>query len=166
MTIKMKFKLDFFDRDAVLKAVGKANVKILNEAGRKIRATAQKSLVYAEGPSSPGSPPHAHKSRKKTRTSKKTGKTRTRSVSFLREFLYYKYDFATRSVVVGPEKLNSTVDSSALHALEEGGTSRVPAGPGGKTRSVTIRPRPFMRPAMNSNLPDFRNMWKNSVRST
>ena len=165
MSVKFNFS-GFFDRDAVLKAVKAADRKILNDTGRKIRSTAQKSIKYADGVSSPGSPPHGHKTRKITRTSKSTGKTRTRSVSFLREFLYYKYDFATRSVVVGPEKLNSTVDSSALRSLEEGGVSRVSSKGGKGTKSVTIRSRPYMKPALNANLPDFVGMWRNSVRST
>ena len=155
----------FFDRDAVLNAVGKATRKNLNDAGRAIRKTAQKSLRYATGPSSPGSPPHAHRSRAKRRgVSKKTGKTlKPRMVSYLREFLYYKFDFVTRSVVVGPEKLNSTVDSGSMRALEEGGTARVKGG-FARTRAVTIRRRPYMKPALQSNIPQFRAMWANSVR--
>jgi hypothetical protein len=164
MSVKFNFS-GFFDRKAVLKAVNAADRKILNEVGRKVRSTAQKSIKYADGPSAPGSAPHGHKTRQITRKSKKTGKSRTRNVSYLREFLYYKYDFATRSVVVGPERLDSTVDPSALRALEEGGVSRVSA-PGGKTRSVQIRKRPYMKPALDSNLPDFTRMWHNSVRST
>jgi hypothetical protein len=157
----------FFDRDAVLSAVGKAGRKNLNDAGRAIRKQAQRSLRYADGPSSPGSPPHAHRTRQKKRgTSRKTGKAlKPRMVSYLREFLYYKFDFTTRSVVVGPEKLSSTVDSGSMRALEEGGTSRVTSGGGGgKTRTVTIRPRPYMKPALASNIPQFRRMWANSVR--
>ena len=161
--ITMNFS-GFFDRDAVMKAVGKANRQILNQMGRKVRSTAQKSLIYSDKPSRPGQPPHAHKSRIRTRVSRKTGKVRKRSVSFLREFLFYAYEFDKQDVVVGPAKLNSTIDSRALLALEEGGTSRVPAE-GGKTRTVTIRKRPYMKPALMTTLPDFPKMWANSVRA-
>lgn len=153
---------NFFDKKKVLIAVGKARAKALGEAGRAVRKAALRSLTYAVGPSSPGQPPHAHKSRQKTRTSKSTGRTRTRSVSFLREFLFYSFDDSSQSVVIGPARLNSTVDSKALPALEYGGTSTIVDH--GKRVVVAIRERPFMRPALKAEQPNFAGMWRNSVR--
>ncbi len=156
VSLKLKGgKAGFFDSKEVLAALGRAKAKVFARVGAKVRAAAQKSLVYADGPSAPGKPPHAHKSRTRTRTSKKTGKTRTRSVSFLREFLYFSYDKTTSSVVVGPVKLQSTVDPKALPALEYGGAAVIMDK--GKRVSVNIKARPFMGPA-------FEGMWKDSVR--
>lgn len=156
------FTLQFFDRKAVMDAVGKAAVRIFNDYGRKVRARAQKSLKYADGPAAAGEPPHAHRSRTRKRVSKSTGKTRVRSVSFLREFLFYKYDPATKSVVIGPERLDSTVDPRALPALEYGGPANVSAR--GGTRQVSIPARPFMHPAAAAEAPSLPAMWRDSVR--
>lgn len=161
--IGVSYKEGFFDREAVIKAVGRATSAIFNEFGRLVRKTAQKSLVYGDKPAPPGSPPTAHKSRTRTRVSKSTGKVRKRVVSFLREFITYKYDKTTKSVVIGPERLGSTVDPAALRALEYSGTSTIRAN--GKRKRVTIRARPFMRPAAAAELPTLPPMWRDSVRS-
>ncbi len=155
-------KEGFFDRQLVLDAVDKPTREILNEFGRLVRKDAQKSLVYDDGPSPAGQPPHAHRSRTRTRISKKTGKERTRSVSFLREFLFYSFDKERRSVVIGPVKLSSTVDSGALPALEYGGKSTIVDH--GKEKRVSIAARPFMRPAFQAELPGLPAMWKNSIK--
>lgn len=160
--IKAKFVDGFFDRAAVMNAVGAAKVRIFNDYGRAVRAGAQRSLKYADGPSAAGQPPHAHKSRTRTRTSKSTGKTRTRSVSFLREFLFYKYDKSTESVVIGPERLDSTVDPRSLPALEYGGPSTILDH--GKRKNVTIAAHPFMHPAAAAEAPGLPERWRNSVR--
>src|SRR5262245_24150354 len=102
-------KEGFFDRKAVIAATDRATRSALNEGGRAVRRTAQKSLVYADGVSSPGQPPHAHKTGWKTRTSKSTGRVRRRAVSFLRENIFYAYDKVSRSVIVGPALLNGVL---------------------------------------------------------
>lgn len=156
-------KSNFFDRKSVLDAVGRASVKVFNEFGRAVRKRAQKSLVYADGPSAAGAPPHAHKTGTRRRVSKSTGKVRVRSVSFLREFLFYAYDPSTKSVVIGPAKLNSVVSPDALAALEYGGTSTVKVG--GKLKRAPIAAHPFMRPAAEAETPGLPAMWRDSVRS-
>jgi hypothetical protein len=161
LTVKMA-KAGFFDREAVIKAVNRASLRVLKEYGRRVRRRAQKSLAYGKGTSPPGSPPTAHRSRTVTRKSKSTGKTRKRSVSFLREFLYFAYDASSKSVVIGPARLNGTVDANAPHALEYGGTST--AIDHGKAKKVSIRPHPFMRPADAAERPGLRDLWKDSVR--
>jgi hypothetical protein len=152
----------FFDRKVVLDALDKATFRIFSEFGRKVRKTAQKSLKYGEKASPPGSPPTAHKSRTITKTSKSTGRVRKRSVSFLREYLYYAFDRATRSVVIGPARLNSTIDPGALQALEYGGTATVKSR--GKRSRKAVAARPFMRPAAAAELPNLPPMWRDSVR--
>lgn len=163
-------KEGFFDRQKVLDAVDKATVKNLSKSGANVRKTAQKSLVYSDKPSSAGRPPHAHRSRtiiRKSRSgkvqySKKTGQALKRSVSFLREYLYFFYDQTAKSVVIGPVKLDSTIDSAALPALEYGGTSTIQDH--GKAKRVSIAARPFMQPAFQAELPNLEKIWMNSVK--
>lgn len=155
-------KEGFFDREKVINAIAPATLKALKEFGRQIRKRAQKSLVYADDVSSPGSPPHAHKSQTITKKSKSTGKTRTRSVSFLREYIFFAFDKANESVVIGPARLNSTLAPQSLHALEYGGTSIVREKK--TTRSMTVRARPFMRPALAADLHKLPPLWRNSIR--
>ena len=80
----------FFDRRAVVEAVGRANAKVLSKAGAFIRRSAKGNIRYSKNPSKPGQPPHAHKS-------KKSGKG-----SPLRELIYFAYDNRTASLVIGP----------------------------------------------------------------
>lgn len=147
----------------MLRKVGVARARILGEFGRQVRRAAQASLKYADGPSTPGNPPHAHRTRTVKRTSRSTGKTRTRTVSLLRDLLFYSYDSTSRSVVIGPEKAHTnTVGDNAASALEYGGKSTIINH--GKTVDVTIRERPFMRPALRDEQSKLPPMWANSIR--
>ncbi len=160
-TVKMA-KAGFFDRAAVINAVDRATLKVFKEFGRLVRKGAQKSLVYSDKVSSPGSPPHAHKSNTITRISKSTGKKRIRSVSFLREFIFFVFDKSSRSVVIGPTRLANTMSPESLPALEYGGTSTILDH--GKSRRVNVAARPFMGPAFEAEKPGLPAMWANSVR--
>jgi hypothetical protein len=163
--ITMNFKAakeGFFDKKKVLDALDKATLRIFKEFGRRVRARAQKSLRYGEKPSAPGSPPTAHKSNTIERTSKSTGKKRVRSVSFLREYLWFAFDTSTKSVVIGPARLNGTVSADAPRALEDGGTSTILDH--GKRLKVSIKARPFMGPAAQAERAGLPAMWQDSVR--
>lgn len=160
-TVRMA-KGGFFDRESVMRAADKATIRNLNAAGRLIRAYAQKSLIYSERISPAGRPPFVHKTGTKTRKSRSTGKTRVRRVSFLREYLFYAYDHAAGSVVVGPALLNSTASRGALHALEHGGKSSTVDK--GKPKIVNVRARPFMGPALKAKAPELPSLWKDSIR--
>lgn len=100
-----QFKQAFFDAAAVLNAMDKATHKALSKAGAFIRQRAKTSIRYRKEASSPGSPPSAHKSAmsgiRKGNTLKKQQPT-----SPLRDFLFFAYDKATRSVIIGPAKTN------------------------------------------------------------
>jgi hypothetical protein len=179
-------RVSYFDREAVIKALDGPRRRALNEMGRRIRKFAQKSLRYGDKSSPPGSPPTAHKSRRRKRTSRSTGKVRYRSVSFLREFMEYGYDLDTKSTVVGPRRLNGTADPDSMHRLEYGGSfqgkgrtfsvknavGRDAKGrytsQGSKTvrlaGTIRIAPRPFMGPALQAEIPGFAPLWKDSVR--
>jgi len=179
-------KAGFFDRESVIKAIGKANLKILKDFGRAVRKTAQKSLKYTDKTSTPGSPPSAHKTRQVRKTSRSTGKSRLRRVSLLREYILFSYDETSKTVVIGPSRLSGTSDPTAPERIEYGGTFRgdgrtifvaneVSRDSKGKfvsggqraiklTGTLTYKPRPFMRPALEAEKPSLEGMWKDSVR--
>lgn len=155
-------KAGFFDRKAVIDKLDKATRTIFSKFGSVVRKTAQKSLKYGKKPSAPGTPPTAHRSRTKTTVNKKTGKVSKRPVSYLREYIYFAFDQTAKSVVIGPSRLNSTVDPGALPALEYSGTVTIKTK--GKSRRASIAARPFMRPAAAEALPTLPPMWRDSVR--
>ena len=90
----------FLDRGIVRKQVGEIAVKGLSKAGAFIKTTAERALRYRSRSSSPGEPP----------TSWRAGAirpdgTRTKRGPLLRKFMFYAFDPATQSVVVGPAAL-------------------------------------------------------------
>lgn len=76
----------FFDREAVVEAVGRAGAKALSKAGAFIQRRAKSSIRKRKRASCPGEPPSSH-------------------VATLRNRIYFNYDPPTRSVVVGPTPL-------------------------------------------------------------
>lgn len=85
--------IEFFDKKAVIDAIGKKKAKALGAVGREIRYVARGSMKLAPigVPSPKGSPPHRHR---KTKKNKQGG-------GFWRSIVY-GYDRASGSVVVGP----------------------------------------------------------------
>lgn len=159
-------KSNFFDRRKVTDDVGPKAARFLSRAGAEVRKEAQRGIKMSPDgkPSRPGARPYGHHSGLRKRASKSTGKTRLRKVSLLREFIFFSYDRATRTVVVGPALLSNTLaGAAALKALEYGGTSIVSAGRAGKTRPVRVRARPFMRPALAAAAPNFPAILRASV---
>ena len=154
---------NFFDRQKVMDAMSKAERARLSKAGAFVRQRAKTSIRYRERPSAAGSPPSAHRSVGSVH--KKSGRVahKRQLVSPLREFMFFAYDRATRTVVVGPALLNGTVSRQALHALEYGGPS-VTLERDGKRRAVVIRARPFMRPALAAEVAALPELFRDSVR--
>jgi len=136
----------FFDRKKVIRAADAANRKNLSKAGAFIRTTAKHSLRRRKGTSPPGSPPSSHS-------------------GLLKRFIFFGYDAARKTVVVGPMRLNQKV-GDAPAALEHGGTSIVVEGLRRRRRKrrVRIRARPYMGPALAKEAPKFPKLWTNSVR--
>jgi hypothetical protein len=161
LTVSMA-KSSFFDRQRVIDAVDKATRKVLSKAGAFVRQRAKTLIRYRDRPSAAGSPPSAH--RTVGRVHKKSGKvvTKKQLVSPLREFMFFSYDRRTKTVVIGPALLSGTQSSRALHALEYGGPTVILAG--GRRKSITIRARPFMRPAMAAEMGTFPGLFSNSVK--
>lgn len=176
MTISQA-KAGFFDRKAVLSAVDRAERKNLSKAGAYIRTSARSSMRKARrktdgeltaeekrifdlrlriwkqnkdgsprpkrpmAPSKPGEPPRV-------------------VTGLLKKFLFFAYDAGSKSVVIGPARLNSA-SGTAPATLERGGSATV----GGKRRkTVRVAPRPYMGPALAKNKAVAVGLWKDSVK--
>ncbi len=139
-------KSTFFDSKKVLSATDKATRKVLSKFGAFVRRTARSSIRKRKKISSPGQPP-------------------TSRTGFLKRFIYFGYDPAKKSVVIGPIRLNSKV-GDAPQALELGGKSTVVSGLKNKRKkkTVNIAARPFMRPAMEKEIFKLPQMWKDSIK--
>lgn len=137
------FKEGFFDRKKVQNAADKATRRNLSRMGAFVRTRAKTSMRKGRGVSEPGEPPRAH-------------------VGLIRKFVLFAYEAARKAVVIGPARLSGVI-GNAPEALEHGGTSEVHVR-GGKTRRVTIRARPFMRPALEKELSQVPKLWRDSVR--
>jgi hypothetical protein len=152
MLASFEKKRFFFDRQIVINAVGRASAKNLSNAGSFIRQSARSSLRRRKKASSPGEPPSVH-SQDRVATLKN---------------IWFVFDPAQRSVVVGPLKLNgSRLEGSnreTVPSLHELGGTAVVGGRRKRKRRAKYAPRPFMGPAMERELPKFAGLWANSVK--
>ncbi len=148
-------KGNFFDRDAVLKAVDSATHKNLSKAGAFVRTIAQRSMRYTtkwQSHSEPGKPPLAHKQN-----------------PLLRKLLFFAFDRTNKSVVVGPVKAKRGI---VPRLMEEGGEVRqqgrtIQNASGTKVlpaRTIRIEPRPYMGPALKQGREQAFKQWKDSVK--
>lgn len=154
----------FFDAPKVVAAVDAATRKVLSKFGAFVRTAAKSSIRKRKRASAPGSPPSSH-----------TG--------LLKKFIYFGYDTAARSVVIGPVRLAS---GDTPERLEYGGAVTLKkdtvmrVGKPGRDKSgrftdsprvvvkagtrLDYKPRPFMHPALKKELPKLPAMWANSVK--
>jgi hypothetical protein len=142
-----KVKTLFFDSPAVVAAVDSATRKVLNRIGGMIRLTARRSIKKAPSHtavSKPGKPPLSH-----------TG--------LLRNYIYYSFDPQPRSVVVGPVALNAK-GKDVPRTLEHGGRAVISSQRSVFRRTINIKKRPYMQPALLANKDGMAALWKNSVR--
>lgn len=125
-------KRSFFDAEKVMKAMDRAERKALSRAGAFVRTRARSSIRRRKRPSEPGTPPSDHG-------------------GALKRLLFFAYDEASRSVVVGPALFGggrSAGQSPPAPAVEEfGGTVNVTSRKG-KKLALRYPPRPFMGPAL------------------
>ncbi len=132
-----KIKGMFFDRPKIKSAIDKATKNVLSKFGAFVRTTAKQSIRTRKKISAPGQPPSSH-----------TG--------LLKRFIFFGFDPVSRSVVIGPSKLNQK-NTDAPEKLEYGGIVK------GKKKRVKMAPRPFMTPAFEKELPKVPDMWRNAV---
>ena len=155
-TVSFQSKQMFFDRQAVIDAVGKANARNLSKAGAFVRRAARSSLRRRKRVSLPGTPPSVH----------------SRDPVASLKNIWFVFDPVSRSVVVGPLKLNGPVrlrgsNRTTVPALHElGGVAVIREGPRRRRRErlATYPKRPFMGSAMHRELPKFPGLWANSVK--
>ncbi len=146
--IQFDMKKVFFDRKVVTDALDKASREALKSAGALVMTIARRSMKSGGKKrrikSRPGEPPRTH-------------------VGLVKRMLYFAYDRGSRSVVIGPQKLN--IPNDVPNVLEFGG---VVIGPdrSGKPVSQKIEARPFMGPAMRQAAPSLPKRWQNTVRSS
>lgn len=164
--MKLDFKTakeGFFDRAKVLGAINAATRRVLSKFGAHVRTRARTSIKKRSGVSPPGGPPYSH-------------------VGLLRRLIFFSYDAESQAVVIGPVLTNSP--TGAPENLEYGAKINVTnhvfwvpvAGTETKrkknrkfervvyTGPMTIRPRPFMGPALEAEQPGLPAMWANSIR--
>lgn len=141
--IKMRLKFAFFDTAKVQRAVDRATRQALSKGGAFVRQRAKTSIRRRKKISEPGKPPSSH-------------------AGLLRQLIYFGFDFARTSVVIGPLPHRQ---GRAPELLEFGGRA-VRKTHTGKPRVLTYRPRPFMGPALDAEVPNFPARWRNSVRRT
>lgn len=137
---------NFFDRQAVLQYVDQKTRRVLSRFGAYVRQRAITSMVghtirkitkktkfsNVAGVSAPGRPPSVHE-------------------GGLVRYLYFAFDREQKSVVIGPA-LYKPREYVVPKVLEEGG--RVSARTrDGKITVMKYRPRPFMLPAFQAELP-------------
>ncbi len=109
----------------------------------------------------------------------KPGQPPLNKIGLLREFIYYGYDTHTKSIVIGPARLNKTTGAPA--ALEFGGPMLVRVG-GNRWKQLSgglwvknftaprwekrvMQERPYMRPALENSKQQkkFEQFWKDSL---
>lgn len=134
----------FFDR-AIVSAVDKATRSNLSKAGAFVRRTMKGLIRKGKKSSVPGKPPKSH-----------TG--------LLKDFIYFVYEPRSRSVVVGPAKLNKP--GLAPATLEHGGTTTIVKRVHGKRthKNVRIAARPYAKPALDKERPKFAQFWADTVK--
>lgn len=127
--VKQAGNLVFFDREKVFRAMDKAKLRALSKFGAFVRTRARTSMRKRKKPSAPGTPPSAH-------------------VGTLKKLLYFAYDPATKSVVVGPVPFGAAARQNvgAPEVNEYGGTVRrlstvLVNRAGGRGRKATPRQR-------------------------
>jgi hypothetical protein len=134
-------KQGFFDRAAVRSAVDAATRRVFSKFGAFVRQRARTSIRRRKGSSRPGSPPHSH-------------------VGLLKRFIFFAFDPARKSVVVGPTLIRS--ESEAPRLLEHGG--EFVDEDDGEPRLRRYAARPFMGPAFEMELASLPDLWRDSVR--
>ena len=150
----------FFTEEAVIHAMDAVTRRALSRFGAFVRQTARHSIHSRDGVSAPGRPPHSH-----------TG--------LLKRFIFFSYDPGSRSVVIGPARLNGYGQGEAPALLEYGGRTTwshlKQVGWYGSSRapkyervqaSVYVRPRPYMGPAFEKEKAKLPEIWRNSIGYT
>ncbi len=147
MQVGMTVKKMFFDRAKVKSKVDRTTRRVLSRFGAYVRTAARSKIRTRKAVSQPGNPPSSH-------------------LGLLKRFIYFGYDPARETVVIGPMPLHGRGYGNALEALEYGGTfTRYTGGRRRKRRyRAKYKARPFMGPAFEQVKPKLPQMWRDSVK--
>lgn len=139
-------KTMFFDRPKVMRSMDDATQKALSRFGAFVWRRSRSSIRKRKKTSEPGQPPSSH-------------------TDLYKKNIYFGYNAETRSVVIGPIRLNRGAEGMP-EALERGGESTIKTISGRKmiTKKVRIRPRPAMQLAFEKELPKAAPQFKDSMR--
>ena len=137
-----QFKAMFFTSPAVIQALDKGTHRALMRFGQYVRKGARHSIKSAPGPGEPGQPPHGH-------------------IGLLKSHIYYGFDPAQRSELIGPDLLGSSPygETTIPEVLEEGGTVSHRRKPGDRHFAA----RPFMGPAFEAGKGKLDDFWRDSI---
>jgi len=177
IVLKPNSKNWFFDRQAVIEAVGRAEARVLSQGGAYVQRTAKKLIRSRKRISRPGEPPSTHDT--------------PGQKSLLRSRLYFAWDSDKRVCVVGPQALHMVyfdrhrqpLKGAVPGVLEHGGEITVLEELIGGTwfrrdlrrrirgrtypqryRTVHIAARPYMRVALERETNKITEAWKNAVK--
>lgn len=138
--VEIKLAKFFFDRPAVIKAVGRCQARAMSRMGAFLRTRARSLLRKRKKSSGPGQPPSDHG-------------------GALKRLLFFAYDPSSKTTVVGPEKFGP---GFAPHALEFGDKESR------NGRTLAYAPRPFMKPALAAEVRagTLPRAWANSIKGS
>ena len=147
--IMIRVRRDFAETRHVLAAFDAQARKALYFQAAYLRAAARNSMRPGKPhkPSKPGQPPHA-------------------ITRLLKDFLFFSWDPAQKSMVVGPAGFRN---SNTPRVLEEGGTSdRTIYRRGNQwvNGTVQVKARPYMLPALQRSQEKLSEFWSKSVRAS
>lgn len=184
MNVTFKVREAFFDRPKVRASLKKAKRKALSRAGAFVRRRARSSMRRRKGVSAPGSPPSAHSPNTHSlktilfayqpqSESTIVGPVQLNQVNFTIE--------SVTSTVAGlHERGETAIIREYRYASIEGegepanwrrvdGRRRYDERPGyrfeTRRRRARYPKRPFMRPALEAEAPNFPELFKNSIAS-
>lgn len=132
----------FLDSPKIQKFIDQKTKKVFVRFGGTVRKTAQFSMRTRKGTAPAGQPPYAHDKK------------------LLRKLLFFFYDVETKTVVIGPIRLDKTADQHIPKLMEEGGKiARVTRS--GKTVVHEYDEHPFMKPAFDKHIGKLAEMYRN-----
>src|SRR6185312_7913384 len=151
-------------REKVKKALDRAEIKVMNQAGGMVRLTAQRSMKDA-----PKKQPVALQVKKRGRKAKQRpdvsppGSPPYARKKLLKKGIFYAFVPAEHTTFVGPALLNAKSAGIAPGILERGGKETL-TDKKGKSFSATYKPRPYMGPALDKNATKIAGLWAGTVK--
>lgn len=180
MNVTFKVREAFFDRPKVIASLKKAKRKALSKAGAFVRRRARSSMRRRKSASPAGSPPSAHSNGNSLKTILFAFQPQSES-TIVGPVQFNQVNFTIESVASTVPGLHERGETAIIHEYRyqpiEGesdvqwrrvdGSNRYGPREGYRlqTRRRTARypKRPFMRPALEAEAPNFPELFKNSI---